>query len=94
MAKRKKKVKWGWAPLSSSMMVVAMLGFLITVVYTASGRLSDTWGFTLGLFFAVLFVANMISMTRAPVEEELYLDHHIDHPKKRAVRKKRKTSKR
>jgi hypothetical protein len=85
--------KWKWAPLSSSLMLVSMLGFMFSVVYTSSGRLPDTWGFTLGLFFAILFIGNIFSMTKAPVEEELYLDHHIDHPKKKALRKK-KTSKR
>lgn len=56
------------APLSSSFMVIGMLGFMAVVVYTSFGKLDPTWGFTLGLFFVLIFVASMVSMTYAPIE--------------------------
>ncbi|HII72525.1 TPA: hypothetical protein HA265_07250 [Candidatus Woesearchaeota archaeon] len=62
-----------YAPLKSSFMLFAMLGFMISVVYTAYGRLDETWGFTLGLVFAIMFVASMISMTHAPIETQLMM---------------------
>lgn len=49
-------------PLSSSLFLVSILGFLISVAYTMSGRLDMTWGFTFALFFLVLFVATLVSM--------------------------------
>jgi len=56
------------APLSSGFMAIGMLGFMAVIVYTSFGRLDSTWGFTLGTFFVIMFVASMISMTHAPVE--------------------------
>ena len=51
------------APLSSSFMIVAIVGFLLTAFL-----IKDlSWKFTLLLFFAVMFIAAFISMTRAPV---------------------------
>ncbi|MFQ5474282.1 MAG: hypothetical protein ACE5DM_00430 [Candidatus Nanoarchaeia archaeon] len=56
------------APLTSSFMAIGMLGFMAAVVYTSFGRINPTWGFTLGIFFVVMVVASLISMSRAPVE--------------------------
>ncbi|NQU79574.1 hypothetical protein HQ545_07430 [Candidatus Woesearchaeota archaeon] len=62
---------WKVAPLKSSFMLTSMIGFLITVIYTASGRLNSDWGVALGFVFALMFVASIISMTRAPIEMQL-----------------------
>ena len=56
------------APLPGGMMLLGMLGFLVVMVYTAYGNISITWGFTLGFVFALIFIASMISMTKAPTE--------------------------
>lgn len=52
------------APLSSTFMIVAIVGFLIAAFFP---KISDTWRFTLLLFFAVMFISAFISMTKAPV---------------------------
>lgn len=73
MVKRKKTVKipaklrWHAAPLKGSFMVTAMLGFLISVYYVFPQ--SYNFGFTFMLIFAAMFVASLISMTKAPVIE-------------------------
>ena len=46
-------------------MVAGIIGFLISVFYIYP--LSMTWGFTLGLFFGLLFIATIISMTYGPI---------------------------
>ena len=70
-----------YAPLKSSFMLFAMLGFMISLVYTSYGRLDETWGFTLGLVFAIMFVASMISMTQAPIDTQLMMSEGIiKHP--------------
>ena len=51
-------------------MLVSMLGFMVSIVYTSSGKFSETWGFTLGLFFTLMFIASMLSMTYGPPAEE------------------------
>lgn len=70
-----------YAPLKSSFMLFAMLGFMISVVYTAYGRLDETWGFTLGFVFALMFIASMISMTQAPIDTQLMMaEGVVKHP--------------
>jgi len=59
-----------FAPLSSSFMLVSMLGFMVSIVYTSSGKLDETWGFTLGLFFSLMFIASVLSMTYGPAVEK------------------------
>ncbi len=59
-------------PLSNSFMLASILGGLISIFYIA--RLdhpsANTWGFTLFLFFTLMFVASLVSMTLAPIEAE------------------------
>lgn len=62
---------WKSAPLKSSFMLFAILGFLIGLIYTAYGRINADWGFTLCFFFALMFIAALISMHQAPVESQL-----------------------
>ena len=52
------------APLSSSFMLTAMLGFLISAFYVYPQ--SSSWGFTFMTVFFLMFVAAMISLTYAP----------------------------
>ena len=60
-----KKIKV--APLSGSFMVTAIVGFLISMLFVF--ELSPTWGVAFMIFFAVMVVAALISMTKAPVPE-------------------------
>ncbi len=77
------------APLKSSFMLVAMLGFMISVVYTAYGRLDATWGFTLGFVFAMMFIASLVSMTQAPIDMQLKMAEGIvKRPGHKTSRKK------
>jgi len=62
------------APLSNGFMVASMLGFIISAVYWSFGRISETWGFTFCLVFVMMFIASMVSMTKAPVPDELQID--------------------
>lgn len=62
------------APLSNGFMLTSMLGFIISAIFAASGRLSPTWGFTFCMMFVIMFISSFISMTHAPVEAELQID--------------------
>ncbi|MBW2981629.1 hypothetical protein KY343_01990 [Candidatus Woesearchaeota archaeon] len=53
------------APLHGSFMLTAIIGFLITV-FLILPNYTD-WGITLVIFFAVMFIAALISMTKSPV---------------------------
>ncbi len=54
------------APLSGGYMLTSMVGFIISGFYILPK--SQTWGFTFILFFTLMFVASLISMTYAPSE--------------------------
>lgn len=70
MAKKKDKfhMKWHASPLSGGFMVTSMLGFLISAyfVYPQSLR----FGLACMLVFTLMFVASLISMTKAPLMDE------------------------
>jgi len=70
------------APLKSSFMLIAMLGFMITVVYTAYGRIDETWGFTFGFVFTIMFIASLISMTKAPLDAQIKMAEGLIKPTK------------
>mgnify|MGYP001571074017 FL=1 len=52
------------APLSGGYMITSIVGFLISAFYILPN--SSKWGFTFVLFFTIMFVASLISMTYAP----------------------------
>ena len=54
------------APLSGGYMVTSIVGFLVSAFYIIPK--SQTWGFTFVLFFTLMFIAAMISLTYAPTE--------------------------
>ncbi|MBI3027092.1 hypothetical protein HYY70_03185 [Candidatus Woesearchaeota archaeon] len=60
------------APLSGGYMITSIVGFLISAFYILPK--SMTWGFTLVLFFTLMFVAAMISMTYAPSDWPLKME--------------------
>lgn len=57
------------APLNTSFMVAAMVGFLVSVLYVP--KFSVNWAFAFGLVFVCMFVASLISMVSGPEEEQL-----------------------
>ena len=54
------------APLSGTFMIAAIAGFLISA-YVVKDM---SWKFTMLIFFATMFIAAFISMTRGPVTKE------------------------
>lgn len=61
-------------PLSGGFMITSILGFLISITFTFSGRFEEwfgglgenagnTWGFLFTLFFLMLFISSVISVT-------------------------------
>ena len=54
-----------YAPLSGGFMIASIVGFFVSVIYIAD--LSLNWGFALAVIFVIMFIASIISMTKAPV---------------------------
>ena len=57
------------APLKGGYMITSMVGFIISALYVFPR--SYTWGLTLTIFFTLMFVASLISMTYGPDEAML-----------------------
>lgn len=55
-------------PLSSGFMLTSILGAIISAMYVYPRTAS--FGFTFFLFFTLMFIASLISMTLAPIEAE------------------------
>ncbi|MEK6868983.1 MAG: hypothetical protein AABX74_02040 [Nanoarchaeota archaeon] len=71
------------APLKGGFMITSMVGFLISAIYVYNA--SPRWGFTFALFFALMFVASLISMTYGPDEAMLHVGqkkHFVSEVKK------------
>lgn len=60
--------KWRPTPLKGSFMAMAILGILISAYYVYP-KISQDFGIAFMLVFAAMFVASLISMTKAPVVE-------------------------
>lgn len=60
------------APLSGGYMLTSIVGFIISAFYILPRSLP--WGFTLVLFFTLMLVASLISMTYAPTDWPLKMD--------------------
>ncbi len=58
-------------PLHGSFMLTAIVGFIISALYVYRQLGNKTWGFTFMLFFILMFIASVISMTSAPIMPEM-----------------------
>ena len=65
------------APLKGGYMITSMVGFMISAIYVFPR--SQTWGFTFTIFFMLMFIASLISMTYGP-DEAMY---HVGHERER-----------
>jgi len=63
------------APLPGSFMVIAFLGFVISIVVVFPKM--PTWGFAFTLVFILMIVASLISMTYADAEASIQMDKKV-----------------
>lgn len=50
-------------PIPSSMFLMGILGFIISVYLTTSGLIDVSWGFAFCLAFLIMFISAVISIT-------------------------------
>ena len=77
------EVKHIVAPLSQNFFLASIFGFLISVMFISQYSLS--WAVVGGTISGVMFLASMISLTKAPVEDELALDDYNMHRNQRVT---------
>jgi hypothetical protein len=75
------------APLPGTFMLMAMFGFIISSVYTVSGRLDLSYGFAFCVVFGIMFISAVVSITPWFPEE---LTKKKEKPVKKRTAKKRK----
>lgn len=51
-------------PLSAGFMITSIVGFIVSVIFIYPR--TSRWGFAFTLFFALMFIAAMVSLTYAP----------------------------
>ena len=61
------------APLKGGYMITSIVGVIISAVYVFPR--SQSWGFTFTIFFMLMFIASLISMTYGPDEAMLHAGH-------------------
>lgn len=69
------------APLKGGYMITSIVGFMISAVYVFPR--SQTWGFTFTIFFMLMFVASLISMTYGPDEAMYHAGHMVERKSKK-----------
>ncbi len=70
------------APLSGGFMLIGLLAFFSAILFIGPAFNND-WAFIIGFIGALMFFASMISMTKAPVPEELLIDEHLSNRESR-----------
>lgn len=68
-------MKYSVYPLSGTFMITSIIGFFISAFYIYN--LSAAWGFTFCLFFVLMFIASIISLTHASIPEHLNIKPEI-----------------
>jgi len=49
--------------LDASFMLAGIIGTIASILYTINGTLDHTWGFTFIIFFLIIFIASVVSIT-------------------------------
>ncbi|MBR9683863.1 hypothetical protein GOV03_04970 [Candidatus Woesearchaeota archaeon] len=68
-SKIKKVSKWHAVPLKGSFMVTAILGILLSYYYVYP--ISFNFGIVSMLFFTIMFIASLVSMSKAPINGKI-----------------------
>lgn len=75
------------APLSSSFMIASILGFIVSVFYVT--KISLKFGTAFAIVFMMMFLASFISMSKAPVGDEVFINDLSIHEHHKHARRKR-----
>ena len=57
------KSSFAMEPLPATFSLIGLMGFIITTVFTVSGRVPLSYGVAFDIVFVVMFISSMISIT-------------------------------
>lgn len=60
-------------PLSNSFVITSIVGFIVSILYVY--KRNPSYGFAFAFVFALMFIASVISMSRADIGDHLQVDH-------------------
>jgi len=80
--------KPSFVPLTSSFMLTSIIGVMVSAMFVM--KLSVTWGFTFTVFFVIMFIASIVSMSNMDAEIRYGWDELAIHEKHKSKRKKNK----
>ena len=52
-----------YAPIPQSVLLTGLMGFLLTAIFTYSGAIGLSWGFSFMIVFLVMIIASFVSIT-------------------------------
>ena len=55
-----------FVPLTGSFMLTSIVGFMVSALFVM--KLSQTWGFTFCVFFVIMFVSSVVSLSNMEAE--------------------------
>ena len=70
-----------YVPLTSGFMLTSIIGFMVSTLFVM--KLSVTWGFTFSLFFIVMFISSVVSMSNMDADERYGWEELAIHEKKK-----------
>jgi hypothetical protein len=74
-----------YVPLTSGFMLTSIIGFMVSTLFVM--KLSVSWGFTFSLFFVVMFIASVISMSNMDADERYGWEELAIHEKRKRKHK-------
>ncbi|MBN1792489.1 hypothetical protein JW826_02285 [Candidatus Woesearchaeota archaeon] len=77
-----------FVPLTSSFMLTSIIGFMVSVLFVM--KMSVNWGFTFALFFVIMFISAIISMSNMEAETRHGWEELAIHEKKNRKGKAKK----
>jgi hypothetical protein len=75
-----------YVPLTGGFMLTSIIGFMVSTMFVM--RLSVSWGFTFALFFVVMFIASVVSMSNMEADDRYGWEGLAIHEKKRHTKQK------
>ncbi len=75
-----------YAHLSAGFMLTSIIGFFVSTFFI--WKISLSWGFTFTLFFLIMFIASIISMTKADFSNKEYQQELAIHERPQSYKKK------
>ena len=56
------KIAYNIRPVSAGFTITAVLGTILVIIYTSSGRIALSWGVAFGSAFLIMFIASLFSL--------------------------------